>query len=340
MIGLRSILPLAIIAMVLSMWAGLACQRAQFTGPTVDSNTKIQGDASATATTAAAFPAIPDQNHLHNAHYVTAKVIAGAQPEGEASFEALRAMGVKTILSVDGAAPDVAMAHKFGLTYVHLPITYSGVKPEEGAAIAKALAELPGPIYVHCHHGKHRSAAAVAVACVINGTLAPEKAESVLQTFGTGENYKGLWKAARDARPLPAGELKAVKVSYVESQKIPPLAEAMVMVDQRWDRIKAVQKAGWKTPADHPDLDPPHEALQLEELLHELTRTDAVHQKPAEFQRLLAEGDEASRGLRMALSASAAAGKSQGGAASFLEADAAFKRIGNACAACHKAYRD
>jgi protein tyrosine phosphatase (PTP) superfamily phosphohydrolase (DUF442 family) len=280
---------------------------------------------------AGAFAPVGKETLLPNAHVVTAKVISGAQPEGDAAFRALRDMGVKTIVSVDGARPDVERAHKFGMTYVHLPITYSGVKPEEGRAIAKALAELPGPIYLHCHHGQHRSAAAVAVACVYNGSLAPERAESVLETFGTGENYKGLWRAAREARPVSPEELRDLKVEFVEAKKIPPLADAMVGVDERWDHLKAIQKAGWRAPADHPDLDPAHEALQLEEVFRELGRNDRSHAGRADFARMLAEAEAGTKALRAAVAAKPV----DAGAA-----DAAFKRVAGACASCHKGYRD
>src|SRR5262245_23858504 len=165
-----------------------------------------------------ASPCTPvSDTHLHNAFIVTPKVISGAQPDDEAAFAALRQLGVKTIISVDGAKPDVELAHKYGMRYVHIPIGYDGVREDQGKAIAKAIDEMPGPIYVHCHHGKHRSAAAVAVACVINGQLSPDQAESVLKTFGTGANYLGLWKAAREARPVDPQELKDLKVDYVEA---------------------------------------------------------------------------------------------------------------------------
>src|SRR4051812_14302703 len=45
----------------------------------------------------APFAAI-DVHGLPNAHRVTRKVIAGAQPEGDAAFAALRDMGVRTII--------------------------------------------------------------------------------------------------------------------------------------------------------------------------------------------------------------------------------------------------
>src|SRR6185369_1160846 len=54
---------------------------------------------------------------LDNAHRLTDRVLSGAQPEGEAAFRELADLGVKTVISVDGARPDVASAHKFGLRY-------------------------------------------------------------------------------------------------------------------------------------------------------------------------------------------------------------------------------
>jgi protein tyrosine phosphatase (PTP) superfamily phosphohydrolase (DUF442 family) len=277
------------------------------------------------------FPPLPDQTHLENGHVVTSKILSGAQPEGEASFRALKELGVKTIVSVDGSKPDVETARKYGIAYVHLPITYSGVKPEEGRAIAKALDELPGPIYVHCHHGKHRSAAAVAVACVYNGMLRPDQATAVLETFGTGANYKGLWQAARDARPLPPEELRNLKVEFSETAKIPPMADAMVLIDRHWDHLKSIQKNNWQAPADHPDLDPPHEALQLQELFHEIQRTDTTHANNPDFARLMAESETAAQSLRAALAATPRNPEA---------ANTAFKQIAQSCTACHKAHRD
>lgn len=277
-----------------------------------------------------AFPSV-ETKALPNAHRVTDKLISGAQPEGEEGFKYLKELGIKTIVSVDGAKPDVELARKYGLRYVHLPITYSGVTDDEGRNIAKALAELPGPIYLHCHHGKHRSAAAVAVACVMNGMIKPEQAESVLKTFGTGENYLGLWKAARDAKPLSERELGAVKVDYVEQAKIPELAERMVEVDARWDTMKAFQKNAWRPLKDQPKLDAAHEALQLQEHFREAGRAEDMSKRPAKFHDLLNEADAGAEALQKALSAKPL---------DTAVADAAFKRVANSCAACHKSFRD
>lgn len=303
--------------------AGVACQTPQGGVPS----------AAIPATAPAADAAFKPVNKpaLPNAHIVTAKIISGAQPEGDEGFEALRDMGIKTIISVDGSAPDVETAKKFGLRYVHLPITYATVTKEQGEEIAKAIDELPGPIYIHCHHGKHRSAAAVAVACVMDGSLKPEQAESVLKTFGTGEDYKGLWKAAREAQPIDPRELRDLNVKFVETQKIPVLAESMVLMDAQFDRMKEIQKAGWQTPKNHPDLDPPHEALQLYEHFRELQRMQTIQEKPADFRQRLAEAEKEATALRETLLKNPVDKKA---------ADGAFKVLGNSCLSCHTQYRN
>jgi protein tyrosine phosphatase (PTP) superfamily phosphohydrolase (DUF442 family) len=272
-----------------------------------------------------------DDHALHNAHRVTDRVISGAQPEGEAAFAALQKLGVKTILSVDGAKPDIELAHKYGMTYVHLPIGYDGVTPQRGREIAKAIEEKPGPVYVHCHHGKHRSAAAVAVACVYDGSLRPDQAEAVLQTFGTGKNYKGLWAAARAAEKLDPKELAALKIDFVETAKIADLTEHMVRVDQHWEHVKQVQKAGWKAPADHPDLDPAHEVLQVQEHLFESGRLESHADRPERYRKMLTQSVDGTKSLGDLLRA-----KPVDAAA----ADKAFKQVAASCVSCHQAFRD
>ena len=278
-----------------------------------------------------------NQPPLPNGHRVTEKLLSGGQPEGEAGFAALRDLGVKTVISVDGARPDVATARRYGLRYVHLPIGYDDVTPEEGRAIARAIDELPGQIYLHCHHGRHRSAAALTVACVMNGRLKPRQAESVLKTFGTGENYKGLWSSALGARPLEPAELAKVKVDYREAAPIPPMAEAMVQIDHTIDRLKMAEKAGWRAPDGHPDVDPPHEALQLMEKFRELGRTQAARTRPEPFRKMISDSDAAAQSLHESLADWTRSGR-RGPPPP--QAAAAMKSIATSCTACHKSFRD
>jgi hypothetical protein len=63
--------------------------------------------------------------------------------------------------------------------------------------LAKAVRELEGPVYIHCHHGKHRSPAASAVACVAAGLIAPQSALAILEAAGTSSADRPLFVVSR-----------------------------------------------------------------------------------------------------------------------------------------------
>jgi hypothetical protein len=90
------------------------------------------------------FPPLDDPS-LPNAHVVSSKVICGGQPEGDAGFEKLAALGVKTIISVDGISPNVEAAHRHGIHYVHLPFGYDGVPDSAAKKSPKRLPNSPAP---------------------------------------------------------------------------------------------------------------------------------------------------------------------------------------------------
>lgn len=277
-----------------------------------------------------------DNPLLPNAYRVVEKVISGGLPEGDAAFAALKDLGIRTIISVDGAKPDVARAKKFGLRYVHLPHGYDGVPVERGLELAKAVRDLPGPIYLHCHHGKHRSPAASAVACVEAGLLAPADALFVLKTAGTSENYRGLYESAKAARRVDDKTLDSLQVEYPETAKIPAVAQAMVEVEHAFDHLKAFSAAGWKPLPKQPALDPSHEALLLKEHYHELLRRPEVQREPAQFQQILRDGEKSAELLesllRDWLKAPAAAPPKEIGEA--------FTAVSQSCTSCHRQFRD
>ncbi|WP_218932111.1 protein-tyrosine phosphatase family protein [Adhaeretor mobilis] len=235
--------------------------------------------------------------HLPNPVQVHPKVISGGLPEGDRAFQELQDLGVKTVISVDGARPDVAIAKKYGLRYVHLPHGYDGVPENRIKELAKAVRDLDGPVYIHCHHGKHRSPAAASVACVAAGLIPQVDGLSVLKIAGTSPNYRGLYESARTTTPFEDALLDELDVEFRESMEVPPMAEAMVALEHTHDHLKAIAAAGWRSPGDHPDLDPAHEALLFREHFTELLRTDYVQQKSEEFQQLMRGSEEAAQKL-------------------------------------------
>jgi protein tyrosine phosphatase (PTP) superfamily phosphohydrolase (DUF442 family) len=272
---------------------------------------------------------------LENAHELIPGLYSGAEPEGAEGFRQLVALGVKTIISVDGAKPDVEGAHRQGLRYVHLPIGYDGVPEERALQLAKALQELPGPIYLHCHHGKHRAPAAAAVACVVAGKLDADQAVRAMKTMGTGEQYLGLWSSARESKPVDPGVLKVLVVDFREISPIPPLADAMVALDHVFDNLGLCRKSGWKKPTDHPDLDPAHEALRAREILAEIMRTEDFHACPATFKAGMEAGRRATEELVSLLRALATEPADPSAAV-----EGAYQRLRASCTDCHKAHRN
>lgn len=104
---------------------------------------------------------------IANVFRLSKNIISGGEPLNEGALRQIADMGVKTILSVDGKAPEAAAARKLGMRYVHVPIKYTGINPQEMIRIAKTFRELPKPMFVHCFHGKHRGPAAAAIGRVL-----------------------------------------------------------------------------------------------------------------------------------------------------------------------------
>lgn len=273
--------------------------------------------------------------HIHGLRHVfrvSDRLFSGSSPDGDAGYAALKRLGVKTIISVDGARPDADAARRHGLTYVHLPFGYDGIPRDRILGLVKAATDLRGPIYVHCHHGKHRGPAAVAVIQLCTDpTWDPPRAEAWLRTAGTDPRYTGLTAMPRWLVRPSQEELAGVPSSFPEYSAVTDLARLMVQVDSRWDQLKLSSAAGWAAPKDHPDIDPTHEAVQLIEHYRETARLEAVKLRDREFLGMLGEAEAAAAELELALRAKSVDAD---------RADKAFARSAAACAACHGRFRD
>jgi protein tyrosine phosphatase (PTP) superfamily phosphohydrolase (DUF442 family) len=272
---------------------------------------------------------------LHNVVRVSDKLISGSSPEGKAGFQSLRGLGVQTVISVDGARPDVETARESGIRYVHLPIGYDGISRDQALKLARAVRDLPGAIYLHCHHGKHRgpSAAAVTLFCLDEKCTAA-CAVDVMKRAGTDRRYAGLFNAPNLLRRPTADELAAVADDFPETAPIPALAQAMVRLDARWENLQTIRKAGWQTPRNLPDLDSSHEALQLLEGFRELARSPEIAQRPDDFRRWLGFAESSALALEQALR------KPIDRTDSHNVAEQAFERCRAICSQCHAKYRD
>jgi hypothetical protein len=209
------------------------------------------------------------------------------------------------------------------------------------APIARAARDLPGPVYIHCHHGKHRGPAAAAVVRLcLDRQCSVETALEEMRRAGTDPRYTGLYAAPGQFRRPAPGELDAslpdldaVPADFPEVAEVAALAQVMAGVDERWDNLKRLRAAGWGGSDDHPDLEPAHEAAQLLELFREAGRLPAVQQRPEEFRRWLADAEQNANDLEKVL-------RRLPGKDVESESGQVFGKLGASCSRCHAKYRD
>jgi uncharacterized protein (TIGR01244 family) len=92
---------------------------------------------------------------------VSAKISGGGQPSEE-DIAALKAAGFRKIINLrregeqnqplDPKAQGEVVA-RAGMEYLHIPVDPKNLKPSSAEAVAKAVAESDGPVYVHCAVG-------------------------------------------------------------------------------------------------------------------------------------------------------------------------------------------
>lgn len=266
---------------------------------------------------------------LENVFRVRPNLYSGGQPT-EAGFAELAKLGVKTIISVDGAAPELDLAHKYGMRYVHLPIGYDSVPIEQQQKLVKARLTFPGPVYIHCHHGKHRGPAAVMSLCrATDPTLTAARAADSLKVMGTAARYAGLYAAVAAARPPTDEELRKLPTEFPEKVAVSAMAEQMGAIDGVWDRLKAAAKKGAAQAADRRVL--LASVVELEELVTEagrLAESDARGLKPA-----FATAASQIRQERERLEKSTAAISTE-------EVHQLAARLEQSCNQCHAVHRD
>jgi protein tyrosine phosphatase (PTP) superfamily phosphohydrolase (DUF442 family) len=257
---------------------------------------------------------------IENPFQVTETLYSGGVPEGPEAFAALAKLGVKTVVSVDGMRPNVELARQHGLRYVHIPLPYSGVSEDAALQLTRVMRELEGPVFVHCHHGKHRGPAAAAICALGNGSLKREQVLQYMQQAGTGQNYRGLWLSVQNFESPPADK-PLPELQEVVSPGT--LAEIMVHFDEAFEPLQ-----GWAK-----STSPPQEAeLAAAKLLTEETVETLRHaelQLSPELRRLFEDFRSGSEAVEAALQA----GQTQ-------NARQRIQQLAHQCQTCHRSQRD
>ena len=249
-------------------------------------------------------------------------VWCGAAPTSDEGLEHLRSMGVKTIISVDGAMPDHERAAELGLRYIHLPITYGRIPDQLVRSLAAAvMTTAHEPVYVHCHHGRHRCAAAAAVACVALDRLSPEQAKQRMKICGTSPGYEGLWSSVTSTTTLEHEELESINLNFPTAVEPQGMIALMVDAQDAMDRLKTDLRSD--TAAS--------DAAVIAEAMRAMQHNAAVEQYGVDFARQLDDSWQLANELEQQLAKT--------GADQRKDHLGLLGRLETSCIACHRAHR-
>lgn len=261
-------------------------------------------------------------------------LISGGLPENDAAFAKLEKLGVKTIVSVDGASPDVDAAARHGMTYIHIPTQYARVTGNEQLEVSRAINSSldKGNVYIHCHHGKHRSPAQAAAAAVGLGWMSADQAVAYMKRAGTADIYQGLYSCVAESEALPAAELNAPvrPGEFVPLKKPAGLVDAMIAIDAAYDHLNEIKLSGWAVPKDHPDLVAADEAGKLTDHFRFSGEDPRAKVKGDDFTNQLAKAVASSTALEAGILRKDDSNK----------LDALWAPVASSCKDCHKQYRD
>lgn len=267
---------------------------------------------------------------LQNVYELSERVISGGEPLSPAAFARLASWGVRTVVSVDGKAPDAAGAAAHGIRVVHVPIRYSGLDEEQTLQLTKTFRELGAPFYVHCFHGQHRGPAAAALGrLVLDGAPRERVLAEMRQWCGTSPKYGGLFDSlATLTVPAPA-RTASYAFDFPAAAPFDGMRDAMAAITRSYENLEFLADGGFAPDAEHPDLVPVEEAKQVVAGLEACVDLEEVRTGPADQARWMAEALAESRALLAALEARDAA-----------RADTALGELSATCAACHRGYRN
>jgi protein tyrosine phosphatase (PTP) superfamily phosphohydrolase (DUF442 family) len=264
---------------------------------------------------------------LHHCLAITDRIYSGGEPGSTEAMQTLRQLGVRTVISVDGARPPVELAGQFGLRYVHIPIGYDGIPPQAQAMLVRAVHESEGRIYVHCHHGQHRGPAAAIVCAKVNSDLSATEALQILETAGTSREYAGL---RRDAIAFHPSDAVGPAPPLVEVAEVDSLVAAMASLGRANDHLKLLADSNWGPNAGHPDLVATQETLILYEGFFESQRhLRETNPYDAQFVTAIGQATELAKLMSENL-------RQQ----DWAQASATFQRIQRTCVDCHADYRN
>ena len=188
---------------------------------------------------------------IANLHSLTPRLISGALPDRR-TFHHLASLNVRTIISVDGAPPDVDAANAHNIRTVHIPVGYDGITAEQATQIIAAVRDSPGPVFIHCHHGQHRGPTAAALCMIaLNDWTAEQSLNWMRTTARTGSQYAGLYDTVARFTPPTEAQLDAIDTAALPARAEPnDTVQTMLAIDRNFDNLKKIRKANWQLADD------------------------------------------------------------------------------------------
>jgi protein tyrosine phosphatase (PTP) superfamily phosphohydrolase (DUF442 family) len=276
-----------------------------------------------------------DSEGLHNVFSLSDMIVSGSEPHGEEAFRALAEKGVRIVVSVDGKAPEVELAKRFGLRYVHIPIQYKTITGEEIVHLAKTFRELEGPFYVHCFHGQHRGPAAAAIGRLILDAAPREQAIAEMRQYcGTSSKYEGLYRVIADGEIPDEERTSAYDWDFPSQHAFQGFRQSMIDISRAHDNLKYLSTRDWMPDEEHPDADAMNEANKLVSTFAISAELEEVQHQTEQFRRWMADASQAAVGLRDALRAFRTADGPRE------PVDDGFASLKQSCTDCHRAYRN
>lgn len=257
-------------------------------------------------------------------------IISGSKPEGNAGFESLMKMGVKTIICVDGVTPDVQTATSLGIKTIHIPLKYEAPTQTQILDLTTVVSRRNrGKVYIHCHQGKHRSATAAAIVSVALGSMSIEEVKARMHVSQTSEEYIGLWAAVDQAKVIKVFDLLQNEKVYNSRVEPEGMISQMIAMDDAIDHLNRLQDENWTAPKEHPDLVAVAEAGIVADIFRKIQLGNEVNSYPADFETQLVNALHQAKGLEEAFLQNLAT----------TELDMYMQRVEQSCIRCHSLFR-
>lgn len=275
---------------------------------------------------------------ITNLNQLAPRLYSGAEPVGDRAFAHLASLNLRTLISVDGAPPDVEAAAQHDIRVVHIPVGYDGITNEQSAAILAAYRASPGPVFIHCHHGQHRGPTAAALCAITDSAWTNDQALSWMRNVAhTGQQYAGLYDTVARFIPPTDAELDAVDTAALPSRAEPSdTVQTMLAIDRRFDRLKQIRKAGWQLPDELQDQTLSADTQLLRDHFDHLLRQHP--NAPEDFREALEKSIKLSEQMTMVFGWKTA--RDSNSDELNMDLATSFDSLRRTCIACHRTHRN